>query len=505
MYAIYLRKSRKDRELEQLGDAETLARHEHTLSELAKKKGLAVSDIYREVVSGETITARPEMQKLLGAVERGAYKGVLVMEIERLARGNTKDQGIVAEAFQFSDTLIITPSRTYDPSDESDQEYFEFGLFMSRREYKTINRRIQRGRIASVKEGKYIAAAPPFGYDKVKIKGAKGYTLAPNKDAETVKLIYSLYTDSNTGMLMIARKLDSLGIKPSVSEHWSRSSVKDILTNPTYTGKIRWQWRKVRKTMENGRIVEHRQKSKTDEYMLVEGLHPGIISEEIFNRAQKILKDKYIPPVASDKNIKNPLAGLITCEKCGATMTKAGEFLKCPNRNCRNISSGIELIEKAIMEMLEDWLADYTISYKNKEQKSDFNNYLAIIKSCSNRLETLKRQLTNTYELLEQGVYTTDVFKKRREAIQKDIDFADKQLKQSKTEYQKLLDEFNSFIPPAKKLIDAYYSLDNPKAKNNILHELLAGVTYIKTERGTRNKPAPFALKIYPRISKSRF
>lgn len=179
MYAIYLRKSRKDRELEQLGEAETLARHEKALMELAKRNNLDISDIYREVVSGETIEARPEMQKLLKAVEGGTYKGVLVMEVERLARGNTKDQGIVAETFHFSNTLIITPSKTYDPSNEFDEEYFEFGLFMSRREYKTINRRIQRGRIASVKEGKYIAGTAPLGYDRVKIKGAKGYTLKP--------------------------------------------------------------------------------------------------------------------------------------------------------------------------------------------------------------------------------------------------------------------------------------------------------------------------------------
>ena len=41
--------------------------------------------------------------------------------------GNTRDQGIVAEAFKYSDTKIITPSKTYDPNNEFDEEYFEFG------------------------------------------------------------------------------------------------------------------------------------------------------------------------------------------------------------------------------------------------------------------------------------------------------------------------------------------------------------------------------------------
>jgi len=147
-YCIYLRKSRADAEAEARGEGETLKRHEESLLALAKKTSLPITKIYKEIVSGETISARPQMQELLRDVESGVWEGVLVMEIERLARGNTLDQGIVAQAFRISGTKIITPLKTYDPDNEFDEEYFEFGLFMSRREYKTINRRIQRGREA---------------------------------------------------------------------------------------------------------------------------------------------------------------------------------------------------------------------------------------------------------------------------------------------------------------------------------------------------------------------
>ena len=68
-YAIYLRKSRADIEAEAKGEGETLARHEHILLDLANKKGLKIGKIYREIVSGETIEARPEMQKLLADVK----------------------------------------------------------------------------------------------------------------------------------------------------------------------------------------------------------------------------------------------------------------------------------------------------------------------------------------------------------------------------------------------------------------------------------------------------
>ena len=173
-YAMYLRKSRADIEAEANGEGETLARHENILLDLARKNEIKIGKIYKEIVSGETIEARPEMQKLLSDVRNDRWKGVLVVEVERLARGETMDQGIVANAFKISNTKIITPMKVYDPNNEFDEEYFEFGLFMSRREYKVINRRLQRGRIMSVKEGKYVGSIAPFGYDRVKIKGDKG-------------------------------------------------------------------------------------------------------------------------------------------------------------------------------------------------------------------------------------------------------------------------------------------------------------------------------------------
>ena len=80
-YLIYLRKSRADIEAEQRGEGETLARHERSLLDLAGRLKLNIVDIYREVVSGETIAARPVMQQLLTEVESGLWAGVLVMEV----------------------------------------------------------------------------------------------------------------------------------------------------------------------------------------------------------------------------------------------------------------------------------------------------------------------------------------------------------------------------------------------------------------------------------------
>ena len=192
-YCMYLRKSRADVEAEARGEGETLSRHQNILLELAKKQKLNLVKIYREIVSGDSIAARPQMQSLLADITDGKYAGVLVVEVERLARGDTIDQGIVAQAFRESSTKIVTPTKTYDPDNEFDEEYFEFSLFMSRREYKTIKRRMQAGRLASIKEGNYISTIAPYGYRKINPE-PKVHTLEViPEEAEIIKLIYKLY------------------------------------------------------------------------------------------------------------------------------------------------------------------------------------------------------------------------------------------------------------------------------------------------------------------------
>lgn len=163
-YAMYLRKSRID---EEAGIENTLSKHETMLRDMAARMGIHIDEtnIYREIVSGESIDARPQMQRLLKAVEMGLYTGVLCVELERLSRGNGEDQARILRTFQFSGTKILTLNKVYDLSsdDDFDEEFFEFGLFMSRREYKTIKRRLLRGRLQAQRDGYFIGSVPPYG------------------------------------------------------------------------------------------------------------------------------------------------------------------------------------------------------------------------------------------------------------------------------------------------------------------------------------------------------
>ena len=236
LYAIYLRKSRADLEAEAMGQGETLARHRAALLDYAAHHGLEIGAVYEEIISGESIDARPKMKQLLREVEQGRWAGVLCMDIDRLARGNSADQARVSNTFRISGTLIITPSKVYDQSRESDEEYVDFELFMARREYKAISRRIMRGRIASVKEGHFIGSTPPYGYDKVKVEKGRGFTLLPNSESDTVKQIYSMCI-SGMGCNAIARRLDMMGVTPRKGSSWSSASIQLSSTIVKFTGR----------------------------------------------------------------------------------------------------------------------------------------------------------------------------------------------------------------------------------------------------------------------------
>ena len=320
IYDAYLRKSRADMELEKLKKFDTLKQHEKFLKDRAKQLGIKIRHIYREVVSGESIQERPEIQKVLKDIETGTVDGILVVEVERLTRGYSKDQGTISQAFKYSNTLIITLNKIYDPNSDDDEEYFEFGLFMSRREYKAINRRMQRQRLANVLAGKYCASEPPFGYKKVRIKYDKGYTLEPiPEEAEVVKEMFQKRADG-MGFDIICNWLNTLDFKPKTSDVWTPSTIKGMLSNPVYLGKIRWNSNKQHKSLVNGQIVKKRTRGTKDEIILVEGLHPAIIEENLFNIVQGIQ-----PKQVSTKHgteLQNPLATLIRCADCGRSMQR---------------------------------------------------------------------------------------------------------------------------------------------------------------------------------------
>ena len=512
-------------EAEAHGEGETLARHEKLLLDLAKRRNYNVTQIYREVVSGETIAARPVMQHLLQEVEQGLWDGVLVVEVERLARGDTIDQGIMAQAFKYSNTEIITPLKVYDPNNEFDEEYFEFGLFMSRREYKTINRRLQRGRAASAKEGKYVSGRTPYGYDRIRVPNDKGWTLKPKDvEADIVRFIFSTYAKGEQspdgdfqpiGIRGICKRLDDMHVAPpSLGDHWEESTVRSILRNPLYVGKIRWNTKKRKKRVVNGSVSYERATPPPDEQIYVDGLHPPLVSQELFDRVQEIFARKGVVPVQHNNDVVNPLAGILVCAKCGRTMVRRPSnppVLSCPNRICDNISSRYDVVEERLLASLSQWLTEYRLVWSDNpdidEASSIAVKQKALAKATA-EVDTLNKQLARTHDLLEQGVYDTDTFLARSRSINErmqSVQNSIKELSEAISRDEQIALSRVSIIPKVEHLLEVYGELPTAAAKNDMLKDIIERVEYSKETRSGRNGPYDnFDLLVFPKLPSSR-
>ena len=514
-YCMYLRKSREGRDLEKYDNVDTLDRHRKALLDYADKHYLNIGEIYEEVVSGETISERQEMQRLLTDVENNKWLGVLVMEVERLARGDTSDQGIVCKVFKYSSTKIITPVKTYDPNNEFDEEYFEFGLYMSRREYKTINRRLQRGRMASVTEGKYVGSIPPFGYNREKLDRDKGYTLTLNeKEASVVKQIFNLFAYQEQSINAVVKILNDLELKPRKAELWSISSVKDILSNPVYIGKIRWNARKQVISTKNGQRVKHR--PRNDNVMIVDGLHQSIVDEETWNIVQA-KRNQNFPPVQHNNIIQNPLVGLVYCEKCGKLMqrrpyTAKGKepTLMCTNSKCDNISSQLSIVEDKIIQALRIWLIGYKFDYEQLQKNKDNIEIITKqkqLQQLENNIAKEKSKQDKIYTSYEDGIYDKNEFTERLNISKTNIEqlkFKLEILKNEIKQYDVSNSKSNIEIPKLENILDIYPMLESSEEKNRLLKSILEKVTYLKTEKAIRKNSdaSNFEIHIYPKIPK---
>lgn len=505
-YCAYLRKSRKDMDAESHGQGETLARHEKRLRDYANSIGIRISKFYKEIVSGETIASRPVMQQLLTDVENGMWTGVLVVEVERLARGNTLDQGIVSNAFQYTNTKIITPLKTYDPDNDYDEEYFEFGLFMSRREYKKINQRLHEGILSSVKEGKHVGSAIPYGYEKYKLPNQKGFSLKINEnEAKMVKMIFNLYLNGK-GLVFISNKLNEMGFKPKKGNKFSKSTIQYILTNTAYIGKIKYTDRATIKKIIAGNIV--RVKNENKNIICVDGLHEPLIDLDTWNKVQNIRKNNLINRTKVDYTLKNPMASVLICGICGRTMHRvtnnSRNDIRICCKNCKkNVGSNIDFVENKLLQSLNKFLEDYKIKMISDDH-SDIEMLIKINEeSFSNneiQLEKLKQQLNKTYDLLEQDIYTKEIFLERSNLIKQQIEIIDTNIENLKKEREKITKTKNNkqmLVPKIEKVIESYYLTDNIEMKNKLLKSVLEKVEYLKIAPKSKED---FNLKLYPKL-----
>lgn len=296
-----------------LSTDEILEKHSKIIEEYAIKYlggPIPQENKYMEVGSGESLKERPEITRLLKDIEDPAVKAIIVVDVQRLSRGDLEDAGRLIRLLRYTNTYVITPMKTYDLRDEYDRDAFERELKRGN-EYLEYYKKIQaRGKLLSVKEGNYVGSTAPYGFDRIeKYDGKKSY--------------HTLIEDQE--------------------------------------------------------IKKLRPKAKVDEFLLFEGKHDGIISEEQFNKAREIRGKRH--RTRMDLTLKNPFSGIMFCKKCGHkigynTYTRHGvEYaspkLVCNNQvHCKSGSVKYSEVFEYVRKVLKDCISDFEVRIENDQDDS---------------------------------------------------------------------------------------------------------------------------------------
>ena len=491
----YLRKSRSDDPT--LTVEEVLEKHERQLDEWAEKNlgsKIPEENKFREVVSGETIDSRPEMQRVLQMIESPKIKGVLIKEVSRLGRPSLKEIGIISELFQYTNTLIITPERVFDLRNKYDKDAFEREM-MRGNEYLEYFKEIQQnGRLASVSQGNFIGSIPPYGYDKIwVVDGKKKCPTLQIKESEAniVRMIFDMYVNQNIGVNNIANKLDAMKIKPPRNEFWLADTIRDMLKNDHYVGKVRWNWRKTITIVESGEVKKKRPTSRIGEYLVYDGRHEPIVTEEVFKAAVEKLGNN--PRTKPTAKLINPLAGILFCQ-CGKAMSyRTYKSRDCVPRytcnsqtHCNTGSCTVSDIIDRVCDILKQCIEDFEVRLATNAGDSA-KLHSQLIKNLEKQMKDIKERELSQWEQqshpdLSQRM-PPEIFKQLNERL----------LKEKEEVQQALCKAYESMPEPVdyeEKIIkfrDALETLKNPDAdaedKNILLKDCITRLVY------SRKKP----------------
>lgn len=523
----YGRKSRTDDPL--LSVEEVLDKHDKIIEEYAEKYlggPIPEENKYREVGSAESLDSRPEILRVLKAIENPAIKAVAVVEVQRLSRGDLEDAGRLIRILRYTNTYVITPMKIYDLRDEYDRDAFERELKRGN-EYLEYFKKIQaRGKLASVKEGNYVGSVAPYGFDRIeKTDGKKTYhTLIERKDqADVVRMVFNWYCNEDIGATAICRRLEALGVKTKTGgNQWRSYQIFSMLENVHYIGCVRWNWRKTIKIIEDQEIRKLRPKAKVDEYLVFEGKHDGIISEELFHKAREIKGQRH--RTKQDLTLKNPFSGIMYC-KCGAKMgyntyrRKGVEFappkLVCNNQvHCKSGSVVFDEIYRDVCNTIKDCIEDFQIRIENNQDDS-FKLHKGLVERLEKKLKELEEKEIKQWEdqYNPEVAMPQEIFKKLNQKLLLEKEEVQKALVKAKGSMPKQID----YREELRKFEDAIDALEDPevdaKVKNQFLKDIIDKIEYergptvrvtlenaekygIDTTKGTQWHTTPYSIKM---------
>ena len=358
---------------------------------------------------------------------------------------------------------------------------------------------LRRGRENAAKRGCYICPTAPYGFNRIK-KG-KDWTLEENADADAVRLMFEWYVKDDVSLGVIARRLDDLGYKSPQGDPWSRRSIREMLLNVHYIGKVKYNDRQSVTVVEDGARVQKVLKRPREEVIIAEGIHDGFIDPELFAAAQVRLKNT--PRNSNEAQLVNVLAGVLVCSKCGRVMIirssqKARTRYMCPHKpQCLKSTIADDVLDAVIVALEQAELPNLRAKLANGDGDAAAIQKRRIAKLVK-QMEEYREQEDEQYDLLEQKKYTQALFDRRHAALRAKMDACEKDLRQARAAMPKNVDYAERIV----SLEAAIAALRDPELPNRdanrLLRAIIDRVEYSAPPVGSKEKD--FKLQVFLRL-----
>lgn len=394
--------------------------------------------------SGKSIEGRLQFNQMMEDVKSGKdnVSYVLVFKLSRFGR-NAADVLSTLQVMQDFGVNLICVEDGIDSSKDAGKLMISVLSAVAEIERENIRVQTMEGRIQKAREGKWNGGFAPYGYQLV-----NGRLEINEEEAVAIRTIYDQYVNTDIGSNGISKYLENHGIRKIQRQNgknplFDAHLVRLILKNPVYCGKIAYGRRKTEKvhgTRNEYHLVEQ------DNFLLVDGLHEAIVSEEVWNAAQAklIAQAKKYEHVNKGKDERTHLlSGIVKCPICGSGMygnksikykkdgTKYKDFFYYGCKH-RGMQRGHKCVYKKQIreELLDDAVAE------------------VIVKLVSNPQFAAMMQ-----EKINMKVDTT--------AIDQEIENYEKQLRQNFSIKSKLMEEIDNLNPDDRHYIRRKADLDD--------------------------------------------
>lgn len=419
-----------------------------------------------EGISGRSIAKRPAFNNMIGIAKTKPkpFDTILLWKFSRFARN--REDSIVYKSMLRKQCGIDVISISENIGDDKMSVIIE-AMIEAMDEYYSINlaEEVKRGMNEKVQRGEAVTI-PSFGYDIIEGK------YVPNP--ETAPVVREIFADflEGKGLVTIARELNENGYRTRRGNKFENRTVKYMLKNPVYIGKIRWT--------PTGRTNYRKDNKDT---LIINGTHEPIISKETFERVQEKLSKESVKYMR-EASAKEPfmLQGLVRCSNCGATLCMSANHtsLQCyayAHGKC-NVSHSISLhkLNQLVIQAMEKCIETSSFHLEITSKTKIDENIPLLISKENKKLERIK-------DAYENGVYTLDEYKKSRDSVQNRINELEEKFR---TQHSGQTDEQAEIEKFRDKLIPVMPSLKTPavpeSVKNAILKSFVRRIIFYRSK-----------------------